>query len=84
MSNKKLPTSVPKNDFLDDLLIHEAVVFPDQKNTLSRWFKKHFVHAWDIEALTDEEALTVIKHLRSNKNKISAVIFEFKTTKKQP
>ncbi|MGO8854595.1 MAG: hypothetical protein ACLQO1_02615 [Steroidobacteraceae bacterium] len=81
--SKKLPRSLPRNDFLDDLLIHEAIVFPDQKNTLSRWFKKHLAHAWDVEALTDEEASTVIKYLRRNKRKIAAVIFEFKTTKKQ-
>ena len=80
---KKLPTSIPKNDFLDDLLIHEAIVFPNQKNTLSRWFKRHLVHAWDVEALTDEGALTVIKHLRGNKSKIAAMILELKTTKKR-
>lgn len=79
--SKKLPTSLPKNDFLDDLLIHESIVFPDQKNTLSRWFKRHLVHAWDVEALTDKEALTVIRYLRRNKNKIAAVILELRTTK---
>lgn len=83
MSNKKLPTSIRKNEFLDDLLIHECIAFPDQKNTLSRWFKKHLVHAWNVDALTNEEALTVIKYLRRNKNKSAAVIFELKITKKQ-
>jgi hypothetical protein len=82
--SKKLPTSIPKNDFLDNILIHEAIVFPDQKNTLSRWFKRHLVNAWDIEALTNEEALAVIKHVRSKTKKIAAVILELKTSKRKP
>lgn len=79
---RKLPTPIPKKEFLADVSRYEGRIFGNGKNTLTRFFKRCLANAWNIDPLTDDQIQTLMNRLR-NKRDRSAVIFELKIPKKR-
>jgi hypothetical protein len=74
---KKLPAPLNRSDFLKDIKGFEQRSCGGI-NSLSHFFRKNVVNVWDLENLTDAEALTVIKSLRSQLAANAGLILDIK------
>ena len=72
---KKLPKPINRKELQKDVKKYEERVFGGV-NSLSRFFRRNIVNAWDLDALTDAQSVALVKYLRTASD--CTVIFDFK------